>query len=231
MEVQDQFQSKDGGISSDYGFNLSFCLVALHFASSDRFCPYSPSVSALLSFCFIPHSSACRRLGCREDAASHFIQLRVEIWFTEQFPSKAPSRSIQQLSPVFYFLLQTDGLCGSSRTTRAKHGRPTCASSPSLTRWKIFGRKQQLMSTSPPVMEGLLTAALCFSLYNHIQLSSNLMSGCDYSLFKVCGFTASCAEPAGQWCKVTKDRESNYEAFSLTASVFLWILLRMLFRS
>lgn len=24
-----------------------------------------------------------------------------------------------------------------------------------------------------------------FSLYNHIQLSSNLMSGCDYSLFKV----------------------------------------------
>lgn len=24
-----------------------------------------------------------------------------------------------------------------------------------------------------------------FSLYNHIQLSSNLISGCDYSLFKV----------------------------------------------
>lgn len=28
-------------------------------------------------------------------------------------------------------------------------------------------------------------SVLCFSLYNHIQLSSNLISGCDYSLFKV----------------------------------------------
>lgn len=133
--------------------------------------------------------------------------------------------------PCFLFPAPTDGLCGSSRTTRAKHGRPTCASSPSLTRWKIFGRKQQLMSASPPVMEGFLTAALCFSLYNHIQLSSNLMSGCDYSLFKVCGFTASWAEPTGQWRKVTKDRESDYEAFSVTAFVFPLIMLRMFFRS
>lgn len=33
-----------------------------------------------------------------------------------------------------------------------------------------------------------------FSLYNHIQLSSNLMSGCDYSLFKVRWIDVKCEE-------------------------------------
>lgn len=31
----------------------------------------------------------------------------------------------------------------------------------------------------------LVNWCFLFRLYNHIQLSSNLMSGCDYSLFKV----------------------------------------------
>lgn len=33
------------------------------------------------------------------------------------------------------------GLSGFSRTTKAKRGRPTCASSPSLTPWRTSGRK------------------------------------------------------------------------------------------
>lgn len=73
--------------------------------------------------------------------------------------------------------------------TKAKHGRQTCVSSPSLTLWKTSGRKFIVLfiirwkqSEKNP---NLVNSYFLFRLYNHIQLSSNLMSGCDYSLFKV----------------------------------------------
>lgn len=39
----------------------------------------------------------------------------------------------------------SDGLCGISKTTRAKAGQRTCVSFPSLTQWKTFGRKFSLL--------------------------------------------------------------------------------------
>lgn len=94
-----------------------------------------------------------------------------------------------------YFVCSTDGLCGSLRMTKRKPGKQTSVSSPSLTRWKTSGRKyfigeSHLQHLTYIQTEWLTVSILCLSscfpsLYNHIQLSSNLISGCDYSLFKV----------------------------------------------
>lgn len=81
--------------------------------------------------------------------------------------------------------------------TKAKLGRQTCVSSPSLTLWKTSGREFIAVfliiiikkKTTKKNQTNGQTCNPCdpcvLRLYNHIQLSSNLMSGCDYSLFKV----------------------------------------------
>lgn len=43
------------------------------------------------------------------------------------------------------FFSHSDGLCGISKTTRAKAGQKTCALFPSLTQWRTSGRKWSLL--------------------------------------------------------------------------------------
>ncbi|MEQ2301046.1 hypothetical protein AMECASPLE_031966, partial [Ameca splendens] len=86
-----------------------------------------------------------------------------------RFSYKAPNRSIHKhsgfISSVFVFI-------------------PCSSASNRWSLWFFKNDKSKTWQANLRLISKFDTVEDFWALYNHIQLSSNLMSGCDYSLFK-----------------------------------------------